>query len=138
MTKETNFENSRKRVREILSNAERIAKDIIMENKDINLESLGEAMTEVREKSEKNRLLLDVSRMNFICNRMEGLETKFEQKKIADEIIHKEIMDGVKAINEKLDGYPLIKNAVIGGIAFILISVFGAIGWTVSQAFKKP
>lgn len=126
-----NLEQARRKAQEILSNAERTARNLILENKDSNTEDLAEAMNEITSKADKNRLLLDISRMDFICNRLNSIDLGLKSYIVSDEEVHKEIFSQIKAINDKLDGYPLIKSAVIGAIAFILLAVLGALVYMV-------
>ena len=124
MKKEDKLFEARKKAREILDNAERVARSLILDNKDNNVQILSEAVGEVNEISQKHKLLLDISRLDFICNRIDNIDKNVSDKIKIDEKVHSEILDSIKLINKKLDGYPLIKNAVIGACGLLASATF--------------
>lgn len=93
--------------------------------------------------NEKNESLLALKEMIDIQIQQAKLHDKpspdtlrmFDELKKDDKEAHdllfseiQEIKKSLKEIQEKLDGYPLIKNAVIGAIVVICMGVFSTIG----------
>ena len=136
------FEQSKKIALDLVKSAETQARELILKHKDsIDVNQLADAINEIKESGLKSRVLLDLSRMDFICNRMDEITKNQNEITKTQVIMHesnverfkgiensvKEVDNKVGEINKKLDGYPLIKNAVVGTIAFIILGVFGAL-----------
>lgn len=111
------LKEARAKAQEILENAHKIAQDLILNSKDItetnSIQTIRDSVGEINKLSTEHKLLLDLTRLNFICNRIDNTD-----KNIA-------------AINDKLDGYPIVKSIVIGACAFILIAFLGGLTYLV-------
>lgn len=122
---------AREKAKEILENANAMAREIILDAKNNSVEELAKSIGDVNQISDKHKLLIDLSRLDFICNRIDNIDKGVTEIKENSIKVHSDTYERIGDINEKLDGYPLIKNAVITTISIVCVSFIGALTYLV-------